>query len=54
MPINQNYTPTNNTVLDLSGQGNHGTFIGIEEGDSLLYTKQGDDWVNGSTTLGGL
>lgn len=55
MPVNQNYTPTNNTVLDLSGQGNHGTFVGIEEGDSKLYTKdENGDWVSGGETLGGI
>ncbi|RPG34579.1 MAG: hypothetical protein CBB72_006805 [Muricauda sp. TMED12] len=55
MPINQEYTPSNNTVLDLSGQGNHGTFVGIEDGDSKLYTQnENGDWVSGEETLGGI
>ncbi|APC46546.1 hypothetical protein [Alteromonas phage PB15] len=46
MPINQNYTPTNNTVIDLSGNGNNGTFVNVADGDSTLYTQNSDgDWV---------
>tara|TARA_E500000318_G_C3569778_1_gene217350 strand:+ start:20502 stop:21203 length:702 start_codon:yes stop_codon:yes gene_type:complete len=49
IPINQNYTSTNNTVIDLSGNGNNGTFVNVADGDSTLYTQNSDgDWVDGS------
>lgn len=53
--IDGNYTPTSNTVIDVSGNNNHGTFAGIEDGDSKLYTQnENGDWVSGEETLGGI
>lgn len=47
MPIDQDYTPASN-VVDNSAGGNNGTFINITDGDSTLYTKEGNKWVDGS------
>lgn len=45
MPIDQNYTPTNNTVLDLAS-GNNGTFVNVADGDSTFYELIGNSWVD--------
>lgn len=42
MPIDGNYTPTNSTVLDVSGNDNHGTFVSVATGDSKLFTQRSD------------
>ena len=53
--LDEEYSTTNNTVTDLSGNDNHGTFVNIADGDSKLYTQDANgDWVSGGETLGGL
>ena len=51
MPINGNYTPENNIVTDISGNGNHGTFQGIFAGASELYTQNNESHWETSTKL---
>ena len=41
MPIDKNYTPTNNTVIDLAS-GNNGTFVNIAAGRSKYYQHRAD------------
>ena len=41
-PIDRYYTPQNNTVLDESGSGNHGTFVNIAAGRSKYYQQRAD------------
>ena len=41
MPIDGNYTPTNNTVIDRAS-GNNGTFVSVATGDSKLFTQRSD------------
>lgn len=45
MPIDQNYTPTNNTVID-KASSNNGTFINVADGDSVFYQFINDQWVD--------
>ncbi|UYE90202.1 baseplate-related protein [Alteromonas phage vB_AemP_PT15-A5] len=46
------YDESNNTVVDLSGKGNHGAVVGASTGVSKMYYKNAEgDWENGSDVL---
>lgn len=45
MPIDQNYTPTNNTVIDRSPSGNNGTIVNVATGDSERFSFMGEEWA---------
>ena len=53
LPIDQNYTPTNNIVRDESVNANNGTFVNVADGDSELYTNTGEgSWTTGDVLEG--
>lgn len=46
MPIDQNYTPTSNTVIDRSPSGNNGTFVNAANDSSTLYQFVNGEWIS--------